>query len=198
MGERTELGSPEGGVEAAAATRTAVKTVLGTRGRDEQDEKDVGVPQKQRSKSLTPTPRKSGRERETESPPPGPEVKEGPAVGAWTDGQGRPSPPWFVPGSGSGFPGPTDSGASRPGGHLASMRKPRPLPWQQAVAGATRVAPTLPEPSQVLLWATGCAGSHARLRPLPIQVLEKGKERARVSGIPAGTWDHGGVPFGRN
>lgn len=69
------------------------------------------------------------------------------------------------------------------------------MSWQQAIARATSVAPTPPEQSQALLWATGCVGSLARLCPLPVQARGRGKEKADFSGIPAGASGGGGVPL---
>ena len=103
MGARTgEVGRPEGGMGAAAITRTGVKTEFEMRGRDERPRgcAQHGVPQ---------TPTFPARMGETESPPPGPAVgagpavEAGPAVGAWTEWQGRPSHPLWSrdPGLGS-------------------------------------------------------------------------------------------------
>lgn len=74
--------------------------------------------------------------------------------------------------------------SSLPRPDSASVRKPRPLSWQQTVARATSVAPTPPEWSQPFLWATRSASSHARLCPFPVQALGSDKEEGKSVGFP--------------
>lgn len=54
-------------------------------------------------------------------------------------------------------------GASTPRPDSASVRQPRPLSWQQAVARQPALLPPHPSEAAQLLWATQSAGSHARL-----------------------------------
>lgn len=119
-------------------------------------------------------------------------------MGAWTDARARPRPPHLrLSGvSGSEVPGGTGNRTGLRLWDSASVRQPRPLSWQQAVAGATSATFTPPSWSQPLLWATRCAGSHARPRPLPVQAPGKGKEGTEVSGIGfLEALEGGGVPW---
>jgi hypothetical protein len=74
-----------------------------------------------------------------------------------------------------GSQAPTGWGASLPRPDSASVRQPRPLSWQQAVAPQPKLLPPCLSQARPLLWATPSAGSHARQHPLPVKAIAKGE-----------------------
>lgn len=150
-----------------------------------------------RAAPLSPhSPRMSGRGSEAESPPPWPDVEEGPAAGAWTDRPAsRPSHlRWSRdPGLGAqvqqrtepagGAPHPVPR-IPYPAGDLSLVRGAPPVvvATGRCWGNQGELPPRGPKRSQALLWATGRAGSHAHLRPLPIQA----PGRAKTGDKPAG------------
>lgn len=88
---------------------------------------------------------------------------------------GRPQPP----SQGRGIPAPSPMHRHRPA--FVSVRQSLPLSWQQARCPATSLAITLLEPGG-FSGQQRSVGSHACLRPLPVQALGKGKEGAEEGG----------------
>lgn len=116
--------------------------------------------------------------------------REQSAVAARTTG--CPSPPRGTSGSQSGFRGvPGHQWAPEracPAGTPRLCVSPARCPGNRPLPGQPALLPPRSRRAGLLLWATRSVGSHACLRPLPVQALRRGEDEAEVSGMPVGPW----------
>ncbi|XP_055093622.1 synaptotagmin-5 isoform X4 [Symphalangus syndactylus] len=159
--------------------------------RNQQAKKDEGA--QPRHRAAPDPPSSKTEEREEGACVSAPRTRCGGSSRLWALGpQAAPSPPRGISGCQSGYWGvPRHQWAPERACSAGTPRlcvSPARCPGNKPLPGQPALLSPRSRGARLLLWATRSAGSHACLRPLPVQTLRRGEDEAEVSGMPVGPW----------